>query len=111
DTTGAGWHIDVPMVHAVLMNLSDLYEIAGREGTAPRIANRHMVHAPQGVYPCAGDDRWVVLTVRNDDEWRALVRLTGADAAWSAWTRDERHANHDAIDAHIRGWAAGRDRH
>ena len=39
--------------------------------------------APWGVYPCAGDDEWCVVTVRDDDDWRRLRGALG-DPAWAA---------------------------
>lgn len=32
---------------------------------------------PQGAYQCAGDDRWIALSVRNDDEWMDLRTALG----------------------------------
>jgi crotonobetainyl-CoA:carnitine CoA-transferase CaiB-like acyl-CoA transferase len=36
--------------------------------------------APHGVYPCAGEDRWVAIAVRDDEDWRALCREIGEPA-------------------------------
>ena len=33
--------------------------------------------APWGVYPCAGDDEWCVVTVRDDGEWVRLREPLG----------------------------------
>ena len=33
--------------------------------------------APQGVYPCAGDDEWVAVAVASDEQWRSLRALLG----------------------------------
>ena len=33
--------------------------------------------APQGVYPCAGDDRWLAIAVSTDDQWTARWRGPG----------------------------------
>ena len=30
--------------------------------------------APYGVYPCAGEDQWCVITVRGDSDWDTAVR-------------------------------------
>jgi crotonobetainyl-CoA:carnitine CoA-transferase CaiB-like acyl-CoA transferase len=42
--------------------------------------------APWGVYPCAGDDEWCVITVRDDDDWRRLRSALG-DPGWAAQKR------------------------
>ena len=66
--------------------------------------NRHLYHAPQGCYPCAGDDRWIAITVTSDAEWVALCRLAGFDQTTSDFTLDQRFALHDEIDARIAAW-------
>jgi crotonobetainyl-CoA:carnitine CoA-transferase CaiB-like acyl-CoA transferase len=51
--------------------------------------------AIHGVYPCAGDDEWCVISVRSDDDRAALSAVIGGDiaherasfiAAVSEWT-------------------------
>ena len=46
------------------------YAMNGR--VAGLTGNRHAVHAPQGVYPCVGEDSWVAVSVRSDAEWHGL---------------------------------------
>ena len=36
----------------------------------PRDGNRDPHMAPHGVFRCAGEQRWVAIAVRDDDEWR-----------------------------------------
>ncbi|MGE0387210.1 MAG: CaiB/BaiF CoA transferase family protein [Gammaproteobacteria bacterium] len=68
--------------------------------------------APHGVYPAAGDDEWIAIAVRNDDEWRALGAVAGApwcaDPAWA--TLAARHADQDALDAAVAGWTRLHDK-
>ena len=45
-------------------------------GEAPqRTGNAHPEFAPYGVYPCSGDDAWIVIEVTSEDQWQALQRL------------------------------------
>jgi benzylsuccinate CoA-transferase BbsF subunit len=48
------------------------------------IGNQHprAAGAPHGVFPCAGEDRWISIAVMNDDEWNGLVAATD-QAAWT----------------------------
>src|SRR2546430_8373415 len=39
-----------------------------------RSGNDHPRMAPHGVYPAAGEDRWVAIAVASDAEWQALDR-------------------------------------
>ena len=72
---------------------------------SPREGNRHPMHAPHGCYRCAGEDAWIVLSVTDDEQWRALCRLIGreglaADARLA--NAPGRRAQHDSIDAAMR---------
>lgn len=75
----------------------------------PILGNRHPTWAPQGVYPSAGDDRWLALTTPDDDTWRALVVAVELPAEWAAWDEATRRAHHDEIDAALTAWSRDRD--
>ena len=67
------------------------YVMNGR--VAGPIGNRHplAVAAPHGVFPCAGDDRWISIAVFEPEEWEGLVAAMGApDWAASTLTNCER---------------------
>src|SRR5213083_2082800 len=76
------------------------HERTGRVAT--RAGNRSDHAAPHGAYPCAGDDRWIALSVRGEAEWRALCAVL-AEPAWLADARFATHAarvvHADALDA------------
>ena len=42
-----------------------------------RMGNRHSSMAPHGCYPCAGEDQWVTIAVRDDEDWAALCGAIG----------------------------------
>jgi crotonobetainyl-CoA:carnitine CoA-transferase CaiB-like acyl-CoA transferase len=84
---------------------------ASVRGAAPaRIGNRSLDHAPHGVYRCAGDDAWVAIAVRTDEEWRALVGVIGGPelSSRAELTTDARQAQRQPIDAAISAWTAAR---
>ncbi len=70
--------------------------------------------SPHGVYRCQGEDRWVAITVFNDEEWErfqdALER-----PAWSADPRfatlADRLKHQDALDGHVEAWTSARSQH
>jgi len=41
--------------------------------------NRDAVAAPHGCYRCQGEDRWCVISVRSEDEWRSFCRVLGRE--------------------------------
>ncbi len=84
------------------------------EGTLlPKPGNRSRNAAPHGVCPTRGDDRWIALAARTDEEWRALAEVMGrpdlgSDARFS--TFEARKANEDALEELIAAWTADQDR-
>src|SRR6266481_6115331 len=80
--TGEGQHLDVSQVEAALHFLAPAlldHELTGRVAT--RAGNRSDHAAPHGAYPCAGDDRWIALSVRGEAEWRALCAVLAQPAS------------------------------
>lgn len=66
---------------------------------------------PSGCYRCIGDDRWCVVSVFGEAQWRVLCRITGHEH----WLRDEafssaraRVANRARLDAEFGAWTAQR---
>jgi crotonobetainyl-CoA:carnitine CoA-transferase CaiB-like acyl-CoA transferase len=70
-------------------------------GEAPqRTGNAHPEFAPCGVYPCSGDDAWIVIEITDENQWRALQRLIPKLADFSDLTdRIHRRKNLDTIIA------------
>jgi crotonobetainyl-CoA:carnitine CoA-transferase CaiB-like acyl-CoA transferase len=101
--TGEGQYLDVSQFEASLHFLAPAlldHDLSGR--VASRSGNAADHAAPYGAYPCAGEDRWLALSVRGDDEWRALCEILGRPE----WLADARFASHagrvaaaEALDA------------
>lgn len=68
--------------------------------------------APHGIYPAAGDDRWVAVACRDDADWDALAKVV--DEPWALDARfaalDGRLAGEDDLDAALGGWTRRHDR-
>lgn len=80
-----------------------------RNISRPR-GNRHPYQAPQGCYPCAGDDRWIAISVTSDAEWTALCEVAGFGMELVSLTLDERMARHAEMDVAIGRWTRLCDR-
>ena len=107
-----GTHVEVAQVETVLGMMSHFFlKEALEPGSVQPEGNRRERGAPWGVYPCAGQERWCVITCRDGTDWANLRRAMGAPE-WSAdpelATADGRHRRHDEIDAHLGTWTAGR---
>jgi crotonobetainyl-CoA:carnitine CoA-transferase CaiB-like acyl-CoA transferase len=82
-------------------------------GTCPQpIGNRHPEYAPQGCYPCSGEDRWMVISVTSDDQWQAFCKVIDH----TEWATDERfttqsarQSHHDELDLLIESWTSQQD--
>ena len=115
DRTGQGQHVDYSQQEAVMQLIGPAfmdYAMNGR--SAVPMGNRHPLSAaaPHGVFPCAGDDRWVSIAVCEETEWRGLVHAMG-DPAWARGPEfsspDGRLQNIGALHERVAAWTAGFD--
>ncbi len=100
--TGVGQHIDLSLLECSTTLLLDATADYSYDGTDHgRQGNRHADYAPRGCYPCAGEDRWIAISVISDDQWRRLCCAMGRQS----WADDPRfatpkgrHVHHDNLD-------------
>ena len=109
--TGKGRHVDLSSVASIMTLFGHTFTEPALSGTNPgRTANRHPWMSPHGAFPSLGDEQWVTIAARTEEEWRALCDAMGkpslADDARFA-TMADRHANNDALEAVIGQWTAG----
>jgi crotonobetainyl-CoA:carnitine CoA-transferase CaiB-like acyl-CoA transferase len=111
--TGKGQYIDLSEQEAAIpVTGYATMDYAMNKRAPKRMGNRSLWQAPQGVYRCAGEDNWLAVTIRDDEEWTAFAKAVGH----SEWGSDPRFAdvkgrfaNHDEIDALMEGWTSTRD--
>ncbi|MBE0480496.1 MAG: CoA transferase [Dehalococcoidia bacterium] len=111
--TGKGMFIDLAQVEATMPQLGDaVMDFTMNERITERFGNRDRHGAVQGCYRCLGEDRWIAITIRTDEEWAAFCRVMGDPD----WTRDEkfadplsRYRNHDELDQRIHEWTSRHD--
>ncbi|MCH8817825.1 MAG: CoA transferase [Chloroflexi bacterium] len=111
--TGEGQYLDISHVEA--STTLGLHGVAGQVllgEPPPRYGSRDPRFAPRGVYPCAGDENWVTLTVDSDDAWPGFADLVcDEDLRQPKFARlDARWAEHDLIDEKIARWTRVRER-
>jgi benzylsuccinate CoA-transferase BbsF subunit len=91
DRTGVGTYLELSQYESSVRLMDvELAEVLNGGAAPGRIANRSRWCAPHGVYRAAGDDRWVAIACRDDDERARLAWILGArptDEAVTAWTR------------------------
>jgi crotonobetainyl-CoA:carnitine CoA-transferase CaiB-like acyl-CoA transferase len=69
--------------------------------------NRHPDFAPQGVYPAAGSNSWIAITVHTELQWRALAALASLPPELAELSSAAARAvRHEEIDDAIASWTA-----
>ncbi|RMD81338.1 MAG: CoA transferase [Candidatus Dadabacteria bacterium] len=111
--TGRGQWIEIAQLEATAAMLGPLLAERLLTDREPgRLGNRSRDYAPQGCYPCRGEDRWCAITVRNEAEWQALCRVIGREDLGrdrSLARAEERRRQADRIDRAIEQWTRARD--
>jgi len=113
--TGKGQHVDYSQQEAVMQLVGPAYmdyvmngRVAGPRG------NRHPLDrgAPHGVFPCAGEDRWISIAVITEEEWLGLLEAMGRPS-WAAeprfTSREGRVTDIDALHEHVAAWTQEAD--
>jgi crotonobetainyl-CoA:carnitine CoA-transferase CaiB-like acyl-CoA transferase len=113
ERTGVGGLVEAPMIEAALaVGAEPVLEWSAYGNLIGRDGNRGPDAAPQGLYPCAGTEQWLALSVATDQQWQALSKVIGqpelsADPDLADLAGRRRH--HDRLDAVIEQWAAPLD--
>ncbi len=104
----AAGHVEIVQAEMALNLLADLVLKESLEpGSIHPVGNRSPRGAPWGVYPCSGEQRWCVITCRDDRDWAGLVRAMGAPSWACSPALDDaadRTAAQDMIDEQLSVW-------
>ncbi len=98
--TGVGGFVDVSQAETIMTMLSsEFLRESLQPGSMKAKGNSNEFDAPNGVFPCAGNDEWCVVAVTNDAQWQGLCQAMKRPDLIS----DERFQNAAARVAH-RDW-------
>ncbi len=98
ERTGSGGAASISQAEVMLTHLAaDIAADALRRSGHPDAPS--VPDGLRGTYAAAGDDQWVVVTPRSDDELRALAGVVGAPGASGA-----------GLDDALAAWTAGRSK-
>ncbi len=106
--SGKGATIDLAQIEATAYTLGSTYLETSINGDNPQPkGNHYAMAAPHGCYSCRGEDRWCVISVSDDNEWRALCRVIGraelpSDPRFAAL--QARLAHRAELDAIVQEW-------
>lgn len=110
--TGRGQFIDFAQAENMMNHYGEALLDYSANGNIQRtLGNRHPT-AIQGCYRCRGIERWVNITIHNDEEWQSFCRAIGNPD----WAKAEkfsdvlsRYQNHDELDKRIEEWTIQHD--
>ena len=114
--TGQGQLIDLSQLEGLVSLLGTValdMSANKRDGAIQRAGNRlpHGEGSPTGAYRCAGEDRWVAISVDTDEDWSAFSRAVGG----LPWTHEPRFAgvaqrrpHADELDRLVESWTSQR---
>jgi len=104
--TGRGGRVSVSQAEVILSHMASA--IAARALDAgDGSVTEHEQDAPWGVFSCAGDDEWCVVTVRDDSDWKALCDVLQRDDLSSDTalaTKQGRREARQRIDTALGEW-------
>ncbi len=107
--TGEGQLIEVSQAEAAAYFVGEVYlEEVWTGRPAAQRGNAVDWACPHGVYPAAGDDRWIAIAVAHDDAWSRCARVLGVSDP-SLGSLAGRLARRDAVDALVAAWTRERE--
>ena len=110
--TGAGRMIEISQLESTVNTIGPAVVAASAGQSPARLGNRVPGHHPSGVFPCAGDDRWIALAVRTDGEWQSVATALSPELAHDPrfLTTEGRAAAEDEVERRIAELTRERDR-
>src|SRR5438876_901237 len=107
--TGEGQLIEMSQAEAAAYLIGEVYlegPCTGRP--AAQRGNAVLYACPHGVYPSAGDDRWVAIAVVGDEAWERFAGVLGWPLDPALASLDGRLAARAALDRRVAEWTRAR---
>ncbi len=106
--TGQGQYIDLALTETMTTLLADNILEYTRKSNIDLISRP----APEGIYRCRSEDRWVAITINSDAEWESLKKALG-NPNWADRpefsSRTARIQNSEALNSQIQSWSQLQD--
>ncbi len=106
----AGCHVEVAQFEVTMAVIGDqLLKEALHPGSAHPQGSHRESGTPWGAYPCAGEQEWCVITIRDDSDWKHLQEALDRPA-WAAKAEFDsvtaRRAARAELDGHLATWTS-----
>jgi benzylsuccinate CoA-transferase BbsF subunit len=105
--TSEGCYIDISQAEAGLQFVAPAFYECAANGTIPmrRGTAGSPLKAPEGVYPCAGADRWVAIDASDSRRWEILRSVTSGPLSESRFdTLIGRLRHREELDRELAAW-------
>jgi benzylsuccinate CoA-transferase BbsF subunit len=110
--TGQGAVLELAQVEATASVLgTNLLDAAVNRREPQPMGNDWPYAAPHNCYPCAGEDRWCVIAVETDEQWRTLAAILGLADDPRFGTLAGRREHLADLDELVSAWTGDRDAH
>lgn len=102
--TGEGQYLDLSQAECLFpLGVHGILAQSATGSPPERLGNRSAMHAPHGVFPCVGDDEWIVIQVLDEEQWSRLRSLVGGGLDDFDGV-DDRLRRVDALEAALSAW-------
>ena len=102
--TGEGQYLDLSQAECLFpLGVHGILSQSATGSPPERLGNRSATHAPHGVFPCAGDDEWIVIQVLDEERWSSLQSLVG-DGLGSFGGIEDRLRRVEALEEALSAW-------
>jgi crotonobetainyl-CoA:carnitine CoA-transferase CaiB-like acyl-CoA transferase len=96
--------IDFSMIEALLWTMAEPL-LATQLGAPPQPKGNHSdQYVPHGVYRCAGEDDWLSIVARTDEEWRKLCAIVPTLSPLATFGLRERVEHRAVIGCALAAW-------
>jgi crotonobetainyl-CoA:carnitine CoA-transferase CaiB-like acyl-CoA transferase len=106
--TGIGQYLDFSQAESATHFLTPAildYTVNGV--VQDRMGNDDPYMTPHGVFPCSGEDTWIAISCRDDDDWKALIKVVGRiDLLGMSY--DDRLRHKERLHTMIANWSSRR---
>jgi len=113
DRTGQGEYIDISLIESMLAVMPEgIMAQVMRDEQPPRDGNRDPLLAPYDLFPCAGEDTWISICVRDENEWRNLCAAMNQETLATDprfVTAQARKHHEDELESVIAAWTRNFD--
>src|SRR5947199_163857 len=107
--TGEGQLIEMSQAEAAAYLIGEFYLEGPATGRpAAQCGNAALYACPHGVYPSAGEDRWVAIAVVGDGAWERFAGALGWPLEPALASLDGRLAARAALDRRVAEWTRAR---